>query len=62
MLYYDQFIEKEQTHEECCAILYAGGQNLISYALWHATYKRLAAEHNITSFSNFRQHDTVVFG
>lgn len=31
--YCGQFIEKEQTHAECCTPLYGGGQNLILYAL-----------------------------
>lgn len=55
-------LKKNKHMKKCCTILHAWGQNLILHALWYATYKRLAAGHNSTSFSTFRQDDTMGFG
>ncbi|KAJ7418147.1 Solute carrier family 25 member 40 [Pitangus sulphuratus] len=38
-------VYRKRINEACCVIFHAGVQNLVSYALWYATYKSLAAEH-----------------
>lgn len=48
-------------NSEVLGLAHAWPQNLISYVLWYATYKRLVTGENSTSSSTFRQDHTVVF-